>query len=104
MLTREQYEELINGLKAKLDDTTQALVSEDLINLMSNYVTVLDELSSKDESLTKLISDNEELLKVNGRLFQKLGFENKEEEKQEELKTDEEIKIEDVINEKGDLI
>lgn len=105
MLTKEDFEKLINSIKEKLDETTQALLSEDLLGVLSSYNMAIDEVTSLGDKISKLEVDKEDLLKVNGRLFQKIGF-DKEEEKKEEEKEDngEELKIEDVIDEKGDLI
>ena len=104
MLTKEEFEKLITSIKEKLDETVQALVSEDLLGVMSSYNNAIDEVSSLGEKITKLETDKEDLLKVNGRLFQKIGF-DKEEEKPEEKGDDvEKLEIEDVIDEKGELI
>lgn len=105
MLTKEEFEKLINSIKEKLDETTQALLSEDLLGVLSSYNMAIDEVASLGDKISKLEVDKEDLLKVNGRLFQKIGF-DKEEEKKEEGNEDngEELKIEDVIDEKGDLI
>ena len=104
MLTKEEFENLITSIKEKLDETVQALVSEDLLGVMSSYNNAIDEVSNLGEKITKLEADKEDLLKVNGRLFQKIGF-DKEEEKIEEKGDDtEKLEIEDVIDEKGELI
>lgn len=105
MLSKEEYEKLIENLRAKLDETTVALVSEELIALMSAYTTGLDEYSKSVEEVEKLKSDKEELLKVNGKLYQRIGFDEEkvEDDKIEDEET-EEIKIEDVVDEKGELI
>ena len=104
MLTKEEFENLINTVKEKLDETTQALVSEDLLGVLSSYSNAVDEIASLGEKLTKMESDNAELLKVNGKLFQKIGFE-KEEEKETPIEEEkEEISIEEVVDEKGELI
>lgn len=106
MLTKEEFEKLITSIKEKLDETMQALVSEDLLGVLASYSNALDEISSLGEKVTKLESDKEELLKVNGSLFQKIGF-DKEEEKVEMENVDdgeEKLEIEDVIDEKGELI
>ena len=59
----------------------------------------------KDAIKKQVISNKDELLKVNGRLFQKVGFdkEEKEDAKQEEVEG-EEMTIEDIVDEKGELI
>ena len=105
MLTTEEFESLINSIKEKLDETTQALVSEDLLGVLSSYSNAVDEIASLGEKLTKMESDNAELLKVNGKLFQKIGFEKEEEEEMPlEEEKEEEISIEEVVDEKGELI
>lgn len=106
MLTKEEFESLISSIKEKLDETTQALVSEDLLGVLSSYSNAVDEIASLGEKLTKLEGDNAELLKVNGKLFQKIGFENEEQEEvlpEDEVK-EEEISIEEIVDEKGELI
>ena len=104
MLTKEEFKNLITSIKEKLDDTTQALVSEELLNVLTNYNLAIDEIDSKTQSITDLTKDNEELLKVNGKLFQKIGFEKVETETEEPKSEDEEIKLEEIINEKGEMI
>ena len=74
---------------------------------MSAYTTGFDEYSKSVEEVETLKGEKEELLKVNGKLYQRIGFdEEKEEDKfnEDESPESEEIKIEDVIDEKGELI
>lgn len=104
MLTKEEFKNLITSIKEKLDDTAQALVSEELLNVLTNYNLAVDEIESKAQSVANLTKDNEELLKVNGKLFQKIGFEKVETETEEPKSEDEEIKLEEIINEKGEMI
>ena len=107
MMSYEELETLVNEIKGKLDETTGALISEDLLNIVSNYKLGIDEVSKLTEEVDKLKSEKDELLKVNGRLFQKVGFDKEIEKKEEEKTSDdgsEELKVEDVIDEKGELI
>ena len=105
MLSYEELETLINSIKEKLDETTSALVSEDLLSIISNYKLGIDKIAELSSDIEKLKADKDELLKVNGRLFQKVGF-DKEVEEEEKIDTPdtEELKVEDVIDEKGELI
>lgn len=104
MLSKEEFEQLINKIKEGLDETQSALISEDLLAIVSNYNNAVDSIEEMKTENEKLKSDKEELLKVNGKLFQKIGFEKEEEPEAEETKEEvEEIKIEDIIDEKGDL-
>ena len=107
MTSKEDFEKLINNLRSKLDDTTNAMVSDELISTMSAYNSGYDEYEKMRDEKEKMKQEKEELLKVNGKLYQRIGFEDKEEKiKEEKNKNDniEELKIEDIINEKGDLI
>lgn len=105
MLNKEEFEKLINKIKDGLDETTSALISEDLLAIVSNYNNAVDSVEEMKTENDKLKADKEELLKVNGKLFQKIGFEKDEEESGAEETNEEveEIKIEDIIDEKGDL-
>lgn len=106
MMNKEEFETLINSIKEKLDETTQGLLAEDFLQIVSAYYLALDSVAEATASLEKIKADNEELLKVNGKLFQKIGFEDEEEKKEEEIadEVEEEVAIEEVIDEKGELI
>ena len=106
MLSKEEFEKLINNLRDKLDETTVALVSEEILATISAYNNGFDEYTKSVEEVEKLKGEKEELLKVNGKLYQRIGFDREEKEDNiEDVKDEEEeTKIEDVIDEKGELI
>lgn len=106
MISKEDFEKLINSLREKLDETTGALVSEEVLAILADYNNGFDEYQNALDEVNKLKNEKEELLKVNGKLYQKIGFdkEEKEEKEDEADPTDEKIEVEDVIDEKGDII
>lgn len=104
MLKKEEYETLINKIKDNIDDTQGALISEDLLSVVSNYNSALDEIDKINKENETLKKDKDELLKVNGKLFQKIGFEKEEEKPTLPQEEQAKIKIEDIINDKGELI
>lgn len=106
MISKEDFEKLINALREKLDETTNALVSEEVLAILADYNNGFDEYQNALDEVNKLKNEKEELLKVNGKLYQKIGFdkEEKEEKEDEADSTDEKIEVEDVIDEKGDII
>ena len=105
MISKEEFEKLINNLRDKLDETTVALVSEEILATISAYNNGFDEYTKSVGEVEKLKGEKEELLKVNGKLYQRIGFDREEKEDNiEDKKDEEEIKIEDVIDEKGELI
>ena len=104
-MSYEDMEALVTSMKDKLDDTQSAMVSEDLLGIMSNYKGLEDRVHEQDEEIGKLKADKDELLAVNGRLFQKIGFEKVESPViVPEQAKHEEVRIEELINEKGELI
>lgn len=107
MANIDELKVLVDSIKEKLDETQSALISEDLLSIVSNYQLLFDELSKNVDEISKLKADNEELLKVNGRLFQKIGFDEDIKDESAELSeenSEEEITVEEVIDEKGEII
>ena len=107
MISIDELKVLIDKIKEGLDETQSALISEDLLSIVSNYQLAIDELAKVSEELDKIKADNEELLKVNGRLFQKIGFDEDIKDESAELgseEKEEEITLDEVIDEKGELI
>ena len=107
MMTYEELETLVNSIREKIDEDASALISEDLLNIVSNYKLGIDEVEKLTGEVDTLKTEKDELLKVNGRLFQKVGFEKEEVkdeiiEKHEDEKTADEI-IDDLIDEKGEI-
>jgi len=107
MMSFEELETLVNEIKDRLDETTGALISEDLLNIVSNYKLGMEEIARLNDENETLKSEKDELLRVNGKLFQQIGFEKEEQEKEEEQEASEDVEeltVEDVIDEKGELI
>lgn len=97
------FEQLITNLRDKLDDSTKGAVSEELLAIVGELRSQKQAIDDNNGIIDNLKKENEELLKTNGRLFQKIGFDKKESEepKQEEEKV---INIADIIDDKGNLI
>lgn len=103
-MNKEEFETLINSVRGKINETDSALISEDLLGITGNYYSALDKIAEMESLNEKLEKDNKDLIMANGRLFQKIGFQ-KEEVKYDiqEQDEDEEIRLEDIIDEKGDM-
>lgn len=99
-MDRSEFENLVKETREILGEEYSAKISENLINLLNGFVENLETISDITKENEKLKQDNEALLLTNGRLFQKISFEKEEPKKEEK----EELKIEDIINEKGELI
>lgn len=103
-MSYEELEGVIASMKEKLDETSSALVSEDLLGVLGSYKGLADKTAELEEEIAKLKAEKDELLAVNGRLFQKIGFDKEEAKDEEVLPQEEEVQIDEIIDEKGDLI
>lgn len=108
MMSKEDFEKLIDSLRDKLDETQRALVSEDFLNVKSAYNSLYDDVEKDKFEIAKLNQDKQDLLIANGKLFQKVGIEKEEVkdeiiEKKEDEKSDEEL-IDELIDERGEII
>lgn len=101
----DNIEEMINALRDKLDESSRAKVSEELLAVMGVMRGQQEELETRQQTIDHLTQENNELLKTNGKLFQKIGFDKPKEqsialpEKEEKL-----LDINDVIDSKGNII
>lgn len=102
---KEEVEKIIEALKGKLDETTNALVSDELVSILGAVSGIDEKIAELNDTIETLKSEKEEILKVNGKLYQKIGFDEPEEETSEEIPEEEvEEKIEDIIDEKGNIL
>jgi len=103
----DEYENTINELKGSLDETSQATVADSLITLKSAFKNKCDNIDELNKSINDLKTENESLLKTNGKLYQRLSQDVNNTNNplsSNELVKEEKIKPEDIINEKGELI
>ena len=106
MMSREDLEKVVNNIKSSIDETQSALISDDLLTIVTAYDSLKADNDAKESEISTLKNDKDNLIKVNGQLFQKVGF-NKGDEKSPILKDEpkaEVIELSDIINEKGELI
>ena len=103
----EDFNKAIDQIKEKLGEEKSATISEELINIMGEHKTALDDNAAKTEEIHQLKQEKEDLIVTNGKLFQQIGHERdftpaKPDDKQVEQNT--ELNINDIINQNGDLI
>lgn len=101
----DNIEEMITALRDKLDESSKAKVSEELLAVMGVMRGQQEELATRQQTIDHLTQENNELLKTNGKLFQRIGFDRPAEqsivlpEKEEKL-----LDINDVIDSRGNII
>lgn len=106
----DKFNETIDHIKEKVGEENSALISDELISLMTEHKSLTEQDNDKARQIETLKSEKDDLVNANAKLFRRLGFEDEQKttyhtEQDGKQKTEsEEIKIGDIINEKGDLI
>lgn len=110
MVKRKDFNSRIDEMKDKLDEQSQALISDDLLEFKAVYSGLYDkykDLKKENETLSK---EKSELLQVNGSLYQKVGFKKDEESETgvklflKEDKNEHVASVDDFIDKEGNLI
>lgn len=106
MLNKEEFENAISEIKNSLDETESAKISDKFLGILSTYNSALENIAELEQDKSKLKNDNEELLKVNGKLFQQIGFKKEPENPSlpKENQNKDEWSIDKLIDSKGDFI
>ena len=105
----DKFNETIDHIKEKVGEENSALISDELISLMTEHKSLTEQDNEKSKQIETLKSEKDDLVNANAKLFRRLGFEDEQKTNfitsEPEQKTEvEEIKIGDIINEKGEII
>ncbi|MBR2384474.1 MAG: hypothetical protein IKA99_02580 [Clostridia bacterium] len=102
-----EFEKTVDELKDSLGDDG-AKNAETFIALKSAFKGKTDEIAEQGETITKLESDNKDLLETNGKLFQQIGKEIKGNDvspaSEPDIDVEEKLSISDIFDSKGHYI
>ena len=106
-MKKEEMEQLTNTIQEKIGKDASALIADDLGKLITDNTLMNGEISKRDEKITKLETDKENLIMTNGNLLQQVAM-GKEENKfapQIGKEEDEEkpFNFDDVLDEYGNF-
>lgn len=109
---KEEFNTRLQKIKDGIPENERAIMTEDLLDLESSVITLIDDLESKKVEMGKMQEEHDNLLKVNGRLAQRISFEssqattfnNSTAGSNQGKKEEEKIELSSFINEKGELI
>lgn len=106
----DKFNETINHIKEKVGEENSALISDELISLMTEHKALSEQNESNEKQINTLKSEKDDLVNANAKLFRRLGFEDEQvttfnrANQPEQPKEVEEIKIGDIINNNGDIL
>jgi len=73
-MKKEEMEQLTNGIQEKLGKEASALIADDLGKLITDNTLMNSEITKRDEKITKLQTDKENLIMTNGNLLQQVAM------------------------------
>lgn len=105
----DDVEKAVSSIKEKIGEENAALVSDELATVLSSSKAASEQMEDYAKTVETLKSDKENLVNANAKLFQRLGFEDKNHENAPSVTTDNSsdvssLTIKDIINDKGDII
>lgn len=106
----DNFNKTIDAIKEKVGEDSSALISDELLSLMTEHKATVEQNDKDAKTIESLKTEKEELVSTNAKLFRRIGFEDNEPmtyiTPQDNSKTQEDkaIKIEDIINDKGEII
>lgn len=105
----DKFNETIDHIKEKVGEENSALISDELISLMTEHKCLTEQDNDKAKQIETLKSEKDDLVNANAKLFRRLGFEDEQKTSfttpdNADQKSVEEIKLGDIINQKGELI
>lgn len=105
----DKFNETIDHIKEKVGEENSALISDELISLMTEHKALTEQDNDKAKQIESLKSEKDDLVNANAKLFRRLGFEDDQNTTfiappNETKESVEEIQLGDIINEKGELI
>ena len=73
-MKKEEMEQLTNGIQEKLGKEASALIADDLGKLITDNTLMNSEISKRDEKISRLETDKENLITTNGNLLQQVAM------------------------------
>lgn len=99
----EEIEKLTSTIQEKIGEENSALISEELVSILSKTKNSLQELSESKSQIKKLQNEKDNLIDVNGKLFQQITVGTKPNVKTEDEKS-KNFNFKSIFDEKGNFL
>ena len=74
----DDFNKTIDHIKEKVGEENSALISDELISLMTEHKSLTEQNNEKAEQIATLKSEKDDLVNANAKLFRRLGFEDEQ--------------------------
>lgn len=107
-MKNEDYKKFVENMQSKLGKENSAIISDDLATLISDNITMNEEILKRDTKIKEQNDLNQKLVSANSSLLQQVGSSSFEEEKPKvkgtKEDTEEKISWEDCFDKKGNFL
>lgn len=103
-MKQEEMKQFLDTLSSKLGEENISLISDDLAMLNADNMSMNNALENANQEKEKLKSEKDNLLKVNGNLFQQITLGKEETPNNEEKKETKPFSFKTIFDEKGNFI
>ena len=108
-MKNEDFKNFVGKMQEKLGKENSAIISDDLATLISDNITMNEEISKRDNSIKEKDDLNKKLVSANSSLLQQVGTASSEDspipkKKITEEVTEEKISWEDCFDKKGNFL
>ena len=108
-MKNEDYKKFVENMQNKLGKENSAIISDDLATLISDNITMNEEITKRDNEIKEKNELNQKLVSANSSLLQQVGTSSFEEEKPNKRKetkedTEEKISWKDCFDSKGNFL
>lgn len=101
-MKKEEMETIINNMQNKLGEENASIIGDDLATILSDNSNMLDEIDKRNNEISVLKKDKENLIVANGNLFKQVAI--GVEEKEDTEKPREKFSYKKAFDEKGNFI
>lgn len=107
-MKNEDYKKFVENMQNKLGKENSAIISDDLATLISDNISMNEEISKRDSKIKEQDELNNKLVSANSSLLRQVGtssFEGEKPTKKESKEdTEEKISWEDCFDKKGNFL
>lgn len=103
-MKNEDMENISNKIKEKLGDETSAIISEELVQIITDNTNRNKDLESQNHQIEKLKSEKNELIETNGKLFQQVTMAPEDKPNNQKIEEPKKFSFKSVFDEKGNFI
>lgn len=103
-MKNEDMENISNKIKEKLGDEKSAIISEELVQIITDNTNRNKDLENQNNQIEKLKNEKNELIETNGKLFQQVTMAPDEPKPNSSKEEPKKFCFKSVFDEKGNFI